>query len=65
MDLMTKRAIDSILGFLFSITVTLMFTYLIFWKNRSPWWYLMAIVLIGAFKPSQHQPEAQEKEKEE
>jgi hypothetical protein len=57
--------IDRILNFIFSMVVFLMFTYLIFWKDRSAWWYVLAVFFIYLFNddwyPNQNQ-ETKEKE---
>ena len=43
-----NKIIDTIFYWLFVIGLTGVFTYLIFWKGYSGWWYLMVLVLVGA-----------------
>lgn len=45
-EIKKSSQLDNIIAFIWAILVIGTFTYLIFWKNESPWWYIFACLLL-------------------
>lgn len=42
-----STTLDNIIGFIWAIVIVFGCSYLVFWKEESPWWFLLALLLLN------------------